>query len=77
MLPPHGRAGQIQDDDGPKNELLRNGQPIEDDGYDNPGMTSLTVLHACNRSLCEIQFQGCRDQTFTHPSYCNEINFLY
>ena len=56
MLPPHGRAGQIQDDDGPKNELLRNGQPIEDDGYDNPGMISLTVLHACNRRLCEIQF---------------------
>ena len=55
MLPPHGRAGQIQDDDGPKNELLRNGQPIEDDGYDNPGMASLTVLRACNRSLCEIQ----------------------
>ena len=42
--PYHGRAGQIQDDDGPKNELLRNGQPIEDDGYDNPGMASLTLL---------------------------------
>ena len=43
VLAPHGRAGQIQDDDGPKNELLQNGQPIEDDGYDNPGMAFLTL----------------------------------
>ncbi len=59
MLAPPRRHGQIQEDDGPKNELLQDGQPIEDDGYDNPGTPE---QHATTRAF------------FIPPSPSHQIN---